>query len=105
MIQKLRKKCKMWFGSEYQGKRAIQTFFNLFSGQSLGLYSYPSAAQQHVHTTKAFIPKDIARALSQNPSLIQRAVETFYTRDAIQLRVSISLFSSGYSSSLNLCIL
>ena len=36
---------------------------------------------------KAWIPVDIAKALAANPSLVQKAVETFYTRDAIQLRV------------------
>ena len=52
--------------------------------------SYPGAALQHVHVAKAFLPIDIAKALSQSPSLVQRAVETFYTRDASQLRVSLS---------------
>lgn len=42
-----------------------------------------------MHTTKAYLPLDIARALSVDPSLIQKPVETFYTRDAVQLRVSI----------------
>ncbi|KAJ3513549.1 hypothetical protein NLJ89_g2881 [Agrocybe chaxingu] len=48
--------------------------------------SYPGAAKSHVHTTKAFIPEDIAKTLVVNPSLVQKAVEAFYTRDAIQLR-------------------
>jgi SGT1 protein len=48
---------------------------------------YPNSALQHTHRTLAYIPRDIALALSQDPALIQRAVETFYTRDAIQLRV------------------
>jgi hypothetical protein len=48
---------------------------------------YPAAARQHVHTTKAWLPADIARALSADPALVQKPVETFYTRDAIQLRV------------------
>lgn len=43
--------------------------------------------RNHVHRTKAFIPADIRRALITDPSLVQKAVETFYTRDAIQLRV------------------
>ena len=50
-------------------------------------FSYPSSLTQHVHVTKAYLPIDIAKALSINPSLVQKAVETFYTRDAIQLRV------------------
>ncbi|KAG2077012.1 SGT1-domain-containing protein [Suillus decipiens] len=49
---------------------------------------YPAAAKSHVHTTKAYLPLDIARALSVNPSLVQKPVETFYTRDAIQLRAA-----------------
>jgi hypothetical protein len=49
---------------------------------------YPTASKSHVHTTKAYIPVDIARALSANPTLVQKPIETFYTRDAIQLRVS-----------------
>ncbi|KAF9073788.1 SGT1 protein-domain-containing protein [Rhodocollybia butyracea] len=49
---------------------------------------YPAAARQHVHATKAYIPLDIAKALSSNPSLIQKAVEAFYTRDGGQLRAA-----------------
>lgn len=49
---------------------------------------YPGAAARHVHTTKAYLPVDVARALSVDPSLVQKAVETFYTRDAIQLRAA-----------------
>lgn len=50
--------------------------------------NYPDAARLHVHSTKAYLPIDIARALSVDPSLVQKPVETFYTRDAMQLRVS-----------------
>ncbi|KAJ6604288.1 SGT1 protein-domain-containing protein [Mycena vulgaris] len=49
---------------------------------------YPAAAKSHVHATKAYIPLGIARALASDPSLIQKPVETFYTRDAIQLRAA-----------------
>ncbi|KAG1755004.1 SGT1 protein-domain-containing protein [Suillus paluster] len=49
---------------------------------------YPAAAKSHVHTAKAYLPLDIARALSVDPSLVQKPVETFYTRDAIQLRAA-----------------
>ncbi|KAJ7129973.1 SGT1 protein-domain-containing protein [Mycena crocata] len=49
---------------------------------------YPAAAKKHFHTTKAYVPLDIARALASDPSLIQKPVETFYTRDAIQLRAA-----------------
>ncbi|KAL0950808.1 hypothetical protein HGRIS_007573 [Hohenbuehelia grisea] len=50
--------------------------------------SYPQALRSHVHVTKAWLPVDIARALSANPSLTQKPVETFYTRDAAQLRAA-----------------
>lgn len=49
---------------------------------------YPAVAKTHVHTTKVYLPLDIARALSVNPSLVQKPVETFYTRDAVQLRAA-----------------
>ncbi|KAJ1310366.1 hypothetical protein OPQ81_007104 [Rhizoctonia solani] len=49
---------------------------------------YPAALTQHTHRAKAYLPTDIARALSVNPSLVQRAVEAFYTRDGLQLRAA-----------------
>ena len=49
--------------------------------------SYPVSVKSHVHVTKAHLPVDIVKALSVYPSLVQKAVEAFYTRDAIQLRV------------------
>ncbi|KAH8120600.1 SGT1-domain-containing protein [Phellopilus nigrolimitatus] len=49
---------------------------------------YPDAARQHIHVAKAFLPIDIAKSLFQEPSLVQRATEAFYTRDAIQLRAA-----------------
>ncbi|KAI0076274.1 SGT1-domain-containing protein [Panus rudis PR-1116 ss-1] len=49
---------------------------------------YPGAARQHVHHTKAYLPVDVAKALFKNPSLVQKAVEAFYTRDALQLRAA-----------------
>jgi hypothetical protein len=42
----------------------------------------------HLHRAKAYLPLPIARALSQNPSLVQKAVEGFYVRDPAQLRAS-----------------
>ncbi|KAJ7770808.1 SGT1 protein-domain-containing protein [Mycena maculata] len=48
--------------------------------------AYPTAARNHVHATKAYLPHDIARALASDPTLIQKPIETFYTRDVIQLR-------------------
>ncbi|KAF9243859.1 SGT1 protein-domain-containing protein [Melanogaster broomeanus] len=62
-------------------KAVEDTVFQRISG-------YPTAARSHVHTTKAYLPVDIARALSVDPSLIQKPIETFYTRDAIQLRAA-----------------
>lgn len=49
--------------------------------------------RQHVHTTLAYIPQGVARALSVDPSLVQKPVETFYTRDALMLRVRNYLLS------------
>ncbi|KDQ54784.1 hypothetical protein JAAARDRAFT_37887 [Jaapia argillacea MUCL 33604] len=49
---------------------------------------YPAAARQHIHKTKVHLPVDIARTLSVNPGLIQKPVETFYTRDSAQLRAA-----------------
>lgn len=44
-----------------------------------------------MHKTKAVLPVDIARALTVQPQLVQKAVEAFYTRDPIQLRVRPAL--------------
>ncbi|KAI0724281.1 SGT1 protein-domain-containing protein [Cerioporus squamosus] len=49
---------------------------------------YPAASRQHMHVTKAYLPVDVAKALAANPPLVQKAVETFYTRDALQLRAA-----------------
>ncbi|KAJ3868424.1 SGT1 protein-domain-containing protein [Lentinula novae-zelandiae] len=49
---------------------------------------YPVAVRQHVHVTKAYIPLDVAKALSVNRSLVQKAVEAFYTRDGVQIRAA-----------------
>ncbi|KAF8489579.1 SGT1 protein-domain-containing protein [Gautieria morchelliformis] len=49
---------------------------------------YPESARQHVHHAKAYVPIDIPYALSVCPSLIQKATEAFYTRDALQLRAA-----------------
>ncbi|KAG8900124.1 hypothetical protein FRB99_006220 [Tulasnella sp. 403] len=47
---------------------------------------YPAVFPQHMHKTRAFLPADIVFALSRNPSLVQKSIEAFYTRDALQLR-------------------
>ncbi|KAH8993994.1 SGT1-domain-containing protein [Lactarius akahatsu] len=44
------------------------------------------ARQRHVHKAKTYLPVDVAKALSVNSALVQKAVEVFYTRDAVQLR-------------------
>jgi hypothetical protein len=62
----------------------------------LPVLRYPLALRTHVHITKAHLPTDIARALSVDPSLIQKPVETFYTRDALQLRASDTSFPLNY---------
>ena len=58
---------------------------------------YPGVARNHVHTTLAYLPVDIARALTVDQSLVQKPIETFYTRDALQLRVRVGTTFSGTS--------
>ncbi|CED84976.1 MADS box transcription factor [Phaffia rhodozyma] len=48
--------------------------------------SYPDALRDHQHRATMYLPTPIALALARQPSLIQKAVETFYTRDPTQLR-------------------
>ncbi|KAF8922270.1 SGT1 protein-domain-containing protein [Mucidula mucida] len=49
---------------------------------------YPEALNRHIHATNAYLPLDIAKALSMNSHLVQKAVEAFYTRDGVQLRAA-----------------
>ncbi|KAF9648515.1 SGT1-domain-containing protein [Thelephora ganbajun] len=49
---------------------------------------YPAAGKQHTHVTRVWLPTDIAKILSVDQTLVQKPVETFYTRDAIQLRAA-----------------
>jgi hypothetical protein len=51
--------------------------------------SYPQALKTVHQKTHAYLPLNIARALSFQPSLAQRAVEGFYTRDPAQLRAAV----------------
>ncbi|PVG02291.1 hypothetical protein CPB86DRAFT_823118 [Serendipita vermifera] len=60
---------------------------------------FPQAAKTQIHRTKAALPVDVARALANNPHLIQKAVECFYTRDAIQLRATQKMTRFPPSSS------
>ncbi|KAI0651586.1 SGT1-domain-containing protein [Trametes meyenii] len=50
------------------------------------ILGYPATLRQHTHVTKAYLPLDVAKALAVIPPLVQKAVEAFYTRDALQLR-------------------
>ena len=79
----------MRFGQEFLGKSLVSA--DLFFWIRTNSHSYPEAAKQHIHHTKAFLPMNIAKALAVDPSLVQKPVETFYTRDALQLRVRILL--------------
>lgn len=65
------------------------------SDPCLPFNSYPELAKEHTHLTKAYVPSDILVALKQDPSLVQKAVEAFYTRDGIQLRVRFRLVPSA----------
>ena len=56
--------------------------------QNIADSSYPEGMKTHQHRTKAWVPEPVARALSANPDLVQKAVEGFYVRDPAQLRVS-----------------
>ncbi|KIM29098.1 hypothetical protein M408DRAFT_128073 [Serendipita vermifera MAFF 305830] len=60
---------------------------------------YPQAARTQIHRTKAALPADVARALAGNPHLVQKAVECFYTRDALQLRATQKMTRFPPSSS------
>lgn len=49
---------------------------------------YPESLATHFQRTRAYLPINIAKAIKNDPSLAQRAVEGFYTRDAAQLRAA-----------------
>ncbi|ORX34672.1 SGT1 protein-domain-containing protein [Kockovaella imperatae] len=49
---------------------------------------YHGRLRDHLHRTNAYLPIGIAKALSVQPDLIQRAVEAFYVRDPAQLRAA-----------------
>ncbi|GAA5860390.1 hypothetical protein JCM3774_000403 [Rhodotorula dairenensis] len=48
--------------------------------------SYPSKIREHHHRTLAYLPTDIALALSDSPSLIAEAVGAFYEREPGMLK-------------------
>ena len=33
---------------------------------------YPAASRKHMHITKAYLPRDVAKALAVNPPLVQK---------------------------------
>ncbi|KAK4051282.1 hypothetical protein OIO90_004763 [Microbotryomycetes sp. JL221] len=47
---------------------------------------YPQAAQDHHHTTLAYLPVEIALALADSPHLISEAVASFYEREPDSLK-------------------
>lgn len=48
---------------------------------------YPAAARDHLHYALAKVPRKVALVLSEQPQYISAAVEQFYLRDPISLRV------------------
>ena len=65
-------------------------------GIELTLHSYPKALKTHQHRANAYLPIPVAKALSVQPELIQKAVEGFYVRDPAQLRVSWAVLCQGF---------
>jgi len=94
-IRLLLQKWKNSSGNEYLG--ACPPILTRFHIHEHDFNRYPEVALQHTHRCRAYIPRDIAVALSVEPSLVQRAVETFYARDATQLRVCIHAYRACYS--------
>ncbi|GAA6029922.1 hypothetical protein JCM8097_009170 [Rhodosporidiobolus ruineniae] len=52
---------------------------------------YPEKMQEHHHTTVAYLPVDIALALSEQPDLVAEAVKAFYEREPDTLRACNSM--------------
>ena len=50
--------------------------------------TFNAVKTEHAHRTVAYLPDEVIRILEYDPSLISKAVATFYERDAIQLKVS-----------------
>jgi hypothetical protein len=48
---------------------------------------YPAKTAESLHVSRAFLPEDLARALAADPQLVGLAVEAFYMRDPIGLKV------------------
>ncbi len=49
--------------------------------------SYPGKIREHHHRTLAYLPTDVALALSDSPKLIAEAVGAFYEREPGMLKV------------------
>ncbi|KAJ9119510.1 hypothetical protein QFC22_003218 [Naganishia vaughanmartiniae] len=79
-------------GSLGNGQEATESKF--WAGNSLEndilqrINGYPNALATHHQHTKAYLPVNIAKALTVSPDLVQRAVEGFYMRDPAQLRAA-----------------
>lgn len=54
--------------------------------------TYNSVKTEHSHRTIAYLPDEIIRILHSDPSLITKAVTTFYERDAVQLKVYTMMY-------------
>jgi len=52
---------------------------------------YPAAARDHLHYAIARVPRKVALVLAERPQYISAAVEQFYLRDPISLKVLDSL--------------
>lgn len=59
---------------------------------------YPAKIKEHHHTTLAYLPTDIALALSQDPTLVIEAAKAFYEREPATLKVGL-----GFELSLRCC--
>lgn len=62
---------------------------SLTSPISLRPHSYPAKIREHHHHTLAYLPTDVALALSDSPSLIAEAVGAFYEREPGMLKVRL----------------
>lgn len=66
------------------------------SGRSFGsaltsfARSYPAKVDEHHHKTIAYLPREVALALSDSPGLAAEAIGAFYERDPDGLRVRSS---------------
>jgi hypothetical protein len=51
------------------------------------LNAFPEAIGANLHRAKCIVPRDVARILAQNPQVVAGAVEAFYTRDSLSMKV------------------